>query len=414
MLDLIGAKQRVVGSLLVCISVIAGLGLAELLARKLQKFSAAPDYVESIRETVLTKERLWAPNLKVDYDIRGLYPGARMVQLRTSPQRLIEPQPDGKDPLKILFLGGSTTEALYVEEKKRWVALLNSPDKVGTYNGGQSGANAADAYYAFRYLVGQGLRFDVVVLMTLVNDYKWESRFFESLGHHLRTPDYHDDLAAYYRMNHESQATWLERCSWRFALCRYLDRAKKSQESESVAIDETEKAGGEAIGSVTATYLRALREKKNTHDGKEYELSDLRSEIDAAMKTYRANAVLNIAMLAKEVKSSGAQLVVLSEPSSFGAETKSFHRDLRGGFWVTKKKLSQKATVAFFQELNRTYLEAAIEAGAQTFDFASQMPGNDPDGGKYFYDEVHYTPHGCETAAKILRPQLSRFPSPRD
>jgi hypothetical protein len=103
------------------------------------------------------------------------------VELNVSKERLIEPKPQGVHRYRVLFLGGSTTEAIYVPQPQRWVALLNEPGFLAAYNAGQSGANTIDEYFTFKYLTAQGMKFDLVVLTTGINDMPW-LEYFEGMA----------------------------------------------------------------------------------------------------------------------------------------------------------------------------------------------------------------------------------------
>lgn len=278
--------------------------IVEIGARTLFPPKAEPNYLEGIRDTVLTPERLWAPNLNVEYDIRGLYKGADKSHLHTSAQRLIEPQPVGDHPFKVLFIGGSTTESLYVEEDRRWVALLSKTGDLAAYNAGQSGANTVDAYYGYQDLIKKGLKFDLVVLMTAINDYGWDHRLTTALGRHLSKDGYHEALQKYYLLAHEGPLSipqlLLERCSSYSKVCVYLKRAKKSwadrniinKASKQIAVGQ--KSKDKKIGTVTANYLIYAPNPNNPHPVKKYEVSEVRDSVDSHLSVYKSVALANI------------------------------------------------------------------------------------------------------------------------
>ena len=109
--------------------------LLEVIVRII--LGSPPSYQDTLEQTLRTHARLFRPFTRVAYVVRGLYENAGWTELRISARRLIEPDPgDGVRP-QVLFLGGSTIEALYVAESARWVALLNGLG-LATYNAGQS------------------------------------------------------------------------------------------------------------------------------------------------------------------------------------------------------------------------------------------------------------------------------------
>jgi len=100
----------------------------------------------------------------------GVYP------LRTDSNGFIIPSGVHKDPqLTLVFLGGSTTECVYVDEESRWphrasVLLGKRLDRrVNSFNGGASGANTMHLLDVLLNKVA-ALRPDVVVLMENIND----------------------------------------------------------------------------------------------------------------------------------------------------------------------------------------------------------------------------------------------------
>src|SRR5262245_61850805 len=181
---------------LLAISLLVSLGLGEALLR--QVVTAAPKYEGVLRRLVDHPERLFDPNISVRYNISGLYEGANTVDLNVSKNRLIEPEPEGLYKFRVLFLGGSTTEAIYVPQDERWVARLNEPSYIATYNGAQSGANTIDEYQTFKYLTGRGMKFDVVVLSSGQNDVGW-TQIFEKYGHPFVVEQYQQGISDYYR-----------------------------------------------------------------------------------------------------------------------------------------------------------------------------------------------------------------------
>src|SRR5262245_37182838 len=188
-------KRSTGNIMLLLASVIVSFGLAEIALRQI--LPAAPTYEDIISKLVDHPERLFKANTSVLYDIKGLYEGANTVELNVSKDRLIEPQPRGEHSYRVLFLGGSTTEAIYVPQPQRWVALLNEPRVLAAYNAGQSGANIIDEYFTFLYLAAQGMKFDLVVLATGQNDMAW-LQHFEKYGNRFVVEEYKKGIRDYY------------------------------------------------------------------------------------------------------------------------------------------------------------------------------------------------------------------------
>ncbi len=126
--------------------------------------------------------REWLPSSVFQFgvpDIRRLHPGGEVHDvygLTTDSDGYITTgrQHDDAD-FRIVFLGGSTTECLYVTPKRRFpfrvgrILEQNLGVKINTINGGKSGNNTMHSMLA---LIGKvlPLKPDVVVLMQNVND----------------------------------------------------------------------------------------------------------------------------------------------------------------------------------------------------------------------------------------------------
>lgn len=96
-------------------------------------------------------------------------------RLRIDREGFIHPSSIHESPnLNIVFLGGSTTECLYVEEDKRFPYLVGrilekETRKVNAYNGGVGGN---DSLHSINALINKALRLepDIVVVMHNIND----------------------------------------------------------------------------------------------------------------------------------------------------------------------------------------------------------------------------------------------------
>jgi lysophospholipase L1-like esterase len=389
------------------LSVILLIVAAEGILRLFIPLTKEPNYADTIRETALNRERLWAPNLNVEYDIRGLYQGATRTRLRTSARRFIEPEPAGDYRFRVLFLGGSTMEALYVPPEKRWVALLNEPGQIAAFNGADSGANTVDKYYAYLYLTErEGLQFDMVVLATPINDLSWERRL-QTAGGHLVIPSYHENLERYYVNSFEDSKTLLQKLSRHSVIFSILNKWHGAPAEKPRAPRQRTGNSAVVLGSVATVYVNAVEDAKtNAGSGRTYELNDVQDEVDRMLEQYRSNARENIGAFVSATAKHHSKLLVLSEATAFDAPTASFELDLRPLPYVlpSKRLLSTKAVAGLFDRMNTTYLEAARSAGADTFDLASEIRKEVEHGGALQYDGVHYTEKGCAKVAEILKP----------
>lgn len=380
------------------IAVVISEGLARLI------FPPSPSFDQVIANSLRSPARLYAPKIQVSYDVSGLYQGANRVLFRTSRNGFIEPEPDFPARYRVLFLGGSTTEALYVPENERWVARLNDPGEIAAYNAGQSGANTLDHYFTFLHLTWErGLTFDLVILITALNDFGWERRL-SRYGGSLRLSQYRHALAAWYRDEYQKDERWWTTVRHRVRLVDVAGRAGIGRLVSSLA-------GG--IGQAPSVAMSYQRQRENAfkrYGGRSIRLSDCQA-YEAELNRYTESVRTNMSMLAGVVAGTGAKLLVVSEPTSDKAPAASFYRDLRYPLTCDEAVLSNEDAHRLNTEINRRYLHVAREIGALTFDLAANLDpySNGAHGGTYMYDGSHYSPEGSALVAGVLRRVIRRI-----
>ncbi|MGB0384921.1 MAG: SGNH/GDSL hydrolase family protein [Ardenticatenaceae bacterium] len=382
------------------VSVVVTVVMGEFFLRLVM--SPPPSYEEVIARTLESPERMFSPNRDVVYNIDGLYQGASEVSLRTSDNRFIEPEPDFPATYRVLFLGGSTTEAIYVPEDERWVALLNEPGVLAAYNAGQSGANTLDKYFTFLYLTEEkDLHFDLVVLMTAVNDLGWHRRLSKH-GGALRLSDYQDALRTWYIEEYKKNESLSKQLQQQFRLIDLMARAKRG--IRRLLSDSS----SDSPRSVAAHYRKQRDDALSRYGEGTIPLSQCACCADE-LNEYAENARKNLTLLAEAVAATNSKLLVLSEANSHLAPAGSFYEDFRQPIRTCDEaRISNQYAYTFSTDRNQKYLQAAEEAGAFTFDFASHMDAyaNGPNGGQFMYDSIHYTSQGCAEVARLLRPVL--------
>ena len=246
------------------------------------------------------------------------------------------------------------------------------------------------------------MKFDLVVLATGHNDLGWVSSF-QKYGHRFVVEEYKQGIHDYYVGELGSNLTlddWLRQRS-----VVYFLTAQVAQSLWARAIQGNAQS---ADYNVTQVYVNmrevAMRSFTDERRPPGVNLMDRYPGLGRAMEEYRANAVHNLAVLNKAVQHTGAKLLVVTEATSWMAPSSSFHNDLR----IPSGMFSYEDLHETAQLRDRLFLDAAKEAGALTFDLAAEVGlySNGPEGGKYMYDNMHYTPEGCKVAAAILRPVL--------
>jgi hypothetical protein len=413
-------KQKVMAALAILGSTAVGFLIAEAAFRV--AMPPVPGDEGSVAEYLDASQRnpgaprLFPVGYKAMFDIRGLYEGANRVDFEIGPTRFIPPVPPEGAKYKVLFLGGSVTEGIFLNADERWPARLNVPGEVATYNASMSAAGSMAQFITAKYLADRGDRFDLVVLATNQNDATWTRRFRE-IGSTYDFAHFQKGLPEIYgkefRAERGSNWTSLRTLAWVRHLFRVArlnatgapgDPSKNGQAStasaHSIVVDGLValQAGSNRIPRAPISACQDPGSPKTVtewayHDWKE-NLPEFRRQIKALL---------------------GAELLVVSEPAAYGAPSDSFYEhDLR--IYPTcqtaqgVRAIEGPDVVALEQERAERFIDAAKSAGAHTFDLAAAMApyANGPEGGKYFFDSIHPTPIGAQKFAELLKPEILR------
>lgn len=122
---------------------------------------------------------IWKPHTNRTFaPTPGTMPGVSgPSRFSTDAQGLRADPSTGREGLRILALGGSTTECLYLDQAEAWPRLLQDqlashPASPGVWvgNAGMSGRNSRHHVLAMRHLPLQDMRIDTVLLLSGIND----------------------------------------------------------------------------------------------------------------------------------------------------------------------------------------------------------------------------------------------------
>lgn len=402
-------------------STLIGLFIAEAIFRL--AMPPVPGDEGSVAEYLDTSQRnpgaprLFPVGYKAMFDIRGLYEGANRIDFEIGPTRFIPPIPSENAKYKVLFLGGSVTEGIFLNDTERWPARLNVPGEVATYNASMSAAGMMAQYITAKYLAERGDRFDLVVLATNQNDSTWSRRFRE-IGSIYDFAHFQQGLPEIYRKDFRAErgTGWasLRTLAW----ARHLVRIARL--NATGAAGDPSKSGQGATGSahsIVVDGLIALQAGSNRIPrapiSECIEPGSPKTVSGWAYEDWKAN----LPEFRREIKRLlGAELLVVAEPAAYGAPGESFYEhDLRTypTCQTTKGLRAIEAPDMVTLETERAdlYIDAAKRAGAYTFDLAGAMApyANGPEGGKYFFDSIHPTPKGAEKFAELLKPEMLRI-----
>ncbi|MEM7477627.1 MAG: SGNH/GDSL hydrolase family protein [Planctomycetota bacterium] len=280
-----------------------------------------------------------------------------------------------RSDLRILCVGGSTTECLYVTDKSSWPwqlqELLSQELNCKTYvgNAGRSGHFTLHHSYQIRNydLVS---RFDRIVILCGINDMV---RFLRASYSRSKGRVANEALTAgpedqvYYRRLHLAQVI-------RAFVWQYVDPVGFKQD-----------ASGEWYSKVRLQRQESIRESgyKQLPDGLEDSIRRYRSDLMDVLKACRER---------------GVKPILATQPALYQAELPAELEEL---IWMTKLEPGNVARV--MEAYNETTLSVCRAENIPCLDLASLLPKDTT----VFYDDCHFNVAGCEKVAELLSVYLA-------
>ena len=303
----------------------------------------------------------------------------------------------GSDPTpsqdyRILAIGGSTTECLFLDKNETWPHLLqeNLADP-GTWvgNGGMSGRTSRHHMTAVRYLPLQDLKIDLVLILVGINDLT------------VRLA-----LGEFYEPNFREQA-WME--TWLL----------------SDTFIGSNLRGGPGPYYKETMIWRLLRQAKHSflpsgvkHDAGDFYTklrlhragaTDIRSTLPPmgpALEEYEKNLKETIGY----ARVKGVDLVFMTQPTIWRPDLSDAELALLwlGGIgdFHHRSDCSYYSVAALSQGIslyNETLLRVCREQGVDCFDLASNLEKDT----SVFYDDVHFNEMGAEKVAELVTAYLN-------
>lgn len=346
---------------------------------------------------------IWPPGLEKIFAPRpDIMPGtSAKVYFRTNSYglRSYEPVPD--DDYRILVLGGSAAECLYLNQKETWPRLLISylhkekPNlKVWVGNGGRSGQNSRDHIFHLRHLPLRALDVDAIIILAGVNDLLLRLRQDDHYNpHYLKQPG-----AAGAQLDHAFlfvppqyslppppfyKQTGLWRMTKRIKRRFFSGRPQDPKGEVLLAWRQNRKGASE------------LREKL--------------PEMEGALREYAANIDRIIELASKK----GIRLIFLTQPALWksGLTPEEKSRLWMGGVGNFKTREGQpyylpEALARGLDDYNSLLESFCRWRGVECFDLASRIPENT----EIFYDDCHFTEKGSALVASEISGYLLNRP----
>ncbi len=271
---------------------------------------------------------------------------------------------------RILAVGGSTTECLYVTDTKTWAwrlqdrlsESLGEPVYVG--NAGRGGHFTLNHEYLLRHYPFTDY-FEWVIVLAGIND----------LGRLLRN----DYLKRSYRVPEE---TLLGTAKLPYYRSSVLYRLVSARLRGDVVVQDAE---GRWIAE-----KREIRRKALSHGP----VSDPPGALEEALAVYKQNLRKIIA----SCRSRHQKVLMLTQPTLY---RKNMPDHLRTLLWahVNEKTVYTEEVLAFLVDAyNRAMIEVCRDEGVDCIDLASLLPKDT----SVLYDDCHFNVSGCDKVAGIL------------
>ncbi len=289
------------------------------------------------------------------------------------------PMPKPDDELRVFVVGGSTTETLYLDDRRAMTRVLQdrldtlvSGKRVKVYGAGKSGARSYDHIEMIAHRLVH-LEPDALIVFAGVNDLR----------------------AAMYGRNHlmlppalgAPDTEWTLMQMLRFAVTEFqLGRrlfALLKPEDYRDAVEQI---------TLRSNFRRSVRMREALP------VSVSAPRIDVA--PYRSNLISMVGI----ARSHGIELLFMTQPTTWNSRVDSeiakWHWMSAGPDSAYREEVLDQAMEAY----NDAVRAVAAEFDVPLFDLARLLPKS----GEYFYDDVHFNPRGSETVGAMLASFVSQ------
>jgi lysophospholipase L1-like esterase len=308
-----------------------------------------------------------------------------------------------RDTYKILTVGGSTTECLYLDQAEAWPHLLQQKLNENTHtsrvwvgNAGKGGLNTREHILQLRYLFSKFSDLDAVIVLIGINDLNL--RLKQDGGydpHFLERPGFEDQLIprAFSVFPIEYDPAFFRRT----ALWDLARRLKRNMLGQTQYVQDDS-------GKVIIKWRELRRNAKSIR----HALPDLAS----ALEEYARNINRMIDM----GRDKSVRLIFLTQPVMWKPGLPKELHDLMwsggvGNFreGIESEFYSVEALALGMQIYNEKLKEVCRMREVECFDLASSLPA--PQDTTIFYDHCHFNENGSkEVADAVAHYMLERSP----
>ena len=278
--------------------------------------------------------------------------------------------------LRILCIGGSTTECWYVSDEKTWPWRLQSllsqvlSKKVIVDNAGLSGHFTRHHIYQIKNYDPVS-KYDYILVLCGFNDAycflreNYDQRI-ERIANEALTPDYSQQV--YYRRSASIRIG-------RSIFYKYCQRIGITQDSAGEYINAERQKRQQAI---------ARKRQDSIPDG-----------LDEALQRYERDLL----ELIQSCRRQGVNLVMITQPTLYKEDLAP---ELDQLIWMTTASVSDILKV--LNRFNQAMLDLCHRESIDCIDLASRLPKDT----SIFYDDCHFNDSGCESVAQVVSEHLKQ------
>jgi len=378
-----------------------GLGVAGLVAFGLVLALAAAELVLRLALRSADRYYVYPPGLTQSFEASpDLLPGVSgIARFIVDAEGLRGDELEAGHTFRVLAVGGSTTQCLYLDQDEAWPQRLQqllAPRLTAVWvgNAGKAGRRTREHVLQVHYLLRQIPDVDVLLLLVGANDVM--RRLAD--GPRYAVPDL-DDPAVVERLIPRA----FDRYPRRFGFFPPSRTALWALPSRARAAASTVRHWDHLEDRSGSHYAKRRRERAEARI-----LDDL-PDLASAVGEYTRN----LEVIAADGRAHGARVIFMTQPTAYRDDLPEAHRRL---LWMGAAReereggapayYSVEALARAFRLFNAALLDACPRLGVECIDLESLVP---KDTGA-LYDDMHFNEAGAERVARILFEHLAGGP----
>lgn len=359
-----------------------------------------------------TRHLVWLPGVhhtfKPRADVMPDYPPETHFSVSSAGLRGPELGKDDQE-LRVLAIGGSTTECLYHDDSKVWVRRVGEllgevgGRRVWSGGAGRSGMNSGDHVLHTKYLLDELPRVDVVVMLLGVNDVNvalgMPETYLPMTGDIDPIKHEKEIRRAFVQVPGRLEDSWDYDSSFlkRTQIFQLVKRIKRQRTKDLAALSLADDDTGKGL----------LRWRDHRRQAKRI-LTEV-PDLTAGLATFRAN----LGTIAELAAAKGTRLVLMTQPTLWRADLSEEEQKMlwMGGVGDYMREpghdyYSPGVLAEVMKRFNEVTLAFCRERGLGCVDLASEIPKTP----KIFYDDCHFAHTGSELVAQSVASFLKKGP----